>query len=40
MNLSGKVMAVTGSDGALGRAVATALGRYGATLALIPVGRV
>jgi NAD(P)-dependent dehydrogenase (short-subunit alcohol dehydrogenase family) len=35
MNLSGKVMAVTGSDGALGQAVSAALGRYGATLALL-----
>lgn len=35
MNLSGKVVAVTGSDGALGRAVASTLAGYGAKLALI-----
>ena len=35
MNLSGKVVVVTGSDGALGQAVATVLGKYGARLALI-----
>jgi NAD(P)-dependent dehydrogenase (short-subunit alcohol dehydrogenase family) len=35
MNLSGKVLVVTGSDGALGRAVAAALGGYGAKLALL-----
>ena len=46
MNLSGKVLVVTGSDGAPGRAVAATLGAYGArsddaqavTGALIPVG--
>jgi NAD(P)-dependent dehydrogenase (short-subunit alcohol dehydrogenase family) len=35
MNLSGKVLAITGSDGALGQAAAAALSAYGATLALI-----
>jgi NAD(P)-dependent dehydrogenase (short-subunit alcohol dehydrogenase family) len=35
MDLSGKVVAVTGSDGALGRAVAAVLSSYGARLALI-----
>jgi NAD(P)-dependent dehydrogenase (short-subunit alcohol dehydrogenase family) len=35
MNLSGKVLAITGSDGALGRAAAATLSGYGATLALI-----
>ena len=35
MNLSGKVIAVTGSDGALGSAVAAALGKYGARLVLL-----
>jgi NAD(P)-dependent dehydrogenase (short-subunit alcohol dehydrogenase family) len=35
MNLSGKVLAITGSDGALGQAAAAALSGYGATLALI-----
>jgi NAD(P)-dependent dehydrogenase (short-subunit alcohol dehydrogenase family) len=35
MNLSGKVLAVTGSDGALGQAVALTLTGYGARLALI-----
>jgi NAD(P)-dependent dehydrogenase (short-subunit alcohol dehydrogenase family) len=38
MNLSGKVLAVTGSGGALGQAVAATLRRYGATLALIDHG--
>jgi NAD(P)-dependent dehydrogenase (short-subunit alcohol dehydrogenase family) len=38
MNLSGKVLVITGSDGALGRAVATVLGKYGARLALIAHG--
>jgi NAD(P)-dependent dehydrogenase (short-subunit alcohol dehydrogenase family) len=38
MNLSGKVVVVTGSDGALGQAVATVLGKYGARLALIAHG--
>jgi NAD(P)-dependent dehydrogenase (short-subunit alcohol dehydrogenase family) len=35
MNLSGKVLAITGSDGALGRAAAAILSGYGAKLALI-----
>jgi NAD(P)-dependent dehydrogenase (short-subunit alcohol dehydrogenase family) len=35
MNLSGKVVVVTGSDGALGRAVAATLDAYGARLALL-----
>lgn len=35
MNLSGKVVVVTGSDGALGQAVAATLTGYGAKLALI-----
>jgi NAD(P)-dependent dehydrogenase (short-subunit alcohol dehydrogenase family) len=35
MNLSGKVLVVTGSDGALGQAVALTLTGYGARLALI-----
>jgi NAD(P)-dependent dehydrogenase (short-subunit alcohol dehydrogenase family) len=35
MNLSGKVLVVTGSDGALGRAVAATLSAYGARLALL-----
>jgi NAD(P)-dependent dehydrogenase (short-subunit alcohol dehydrogenase family) len=35
MNLSGKVLAITGSDGALGQAAAASLSAYGATLALI-----
>jgi NAD(P)-dependent dehydrogenase (short-subunit alcohol dehydrogenase family) len=35
MNLSGKVLVVTGSDGALGRAVASTLSGYGARLALL-----
>jgi NAD(P)-dependent dehydrogenase (short-subunit alcohol dehydrogenase family) len=35
MNLSGKVLAVTGSDGALGQAVAATLSEYGARLALL-----
>jgi len=34
MDLSGKVLVVTGSDGALGQAVAATLSRYGARLAL------
>jgi NAD(P)-dependent dehydrogenase (short-subunit alcohol dehydrogenase family) len=43
VNLSGKVLAVTGSGGALGQAVAAALSGYGARLALLdhaaaPVG--
>jgi NAD(P)-dependent dehydrogenase (short-subunit alcohol dehydrogenase family) len=39
MNLSGKVVAVTGSDGALGQAVAATLAGYGAKLALITRAR-
>ena len=39
MNLSGKVVAVTGSDGALGQAVAATLAGYGAKLALIAHAR-
>jgi NAD(P)-dependent dehydrogenase (short-subunit alcohol dehydrogenase family) len=35
MNLSGKVLAVTGSAGVLGQAVAATLSGYGATLALL-----
>ena len=35
MNLSGKVLVVTGSDGALGQAVASTLSGYGARLALL-----
>jgi NAD(P)-dependent dehydrogenase (short-subunit alcohol dehydrogenase family) len=35
MNLSGKVLVVTGADGALGKAVAATLSAYGAKLALI-----
>jgi NAD(P)-dependent dehydrogenase (short-subunit alcohol dehydrogenase family) len=35
MDLSGKVLVVSGSDGALGRAVTATLGGYGARLALI-----
>lgn len=35
MNLAGKVLVVTGSDGALGQAVASTLSRYGARLALL-----
>jgi NAD(P)-dependent dehydrogenase (short-subunit alcohol dehydrogenase family) len=39
MNLSGKVLAITGSNGALGQAVAATLSRYGARLALLDHGR-
>jgi NAD(P)-dependent dehydrogenase (short-subunit alcohol dehydrogenase family) len=39
MNLSGKVLAVTGSDGALGQAVAATLAGYGAKLALLTHAR-
>lgn len=39
MNLSGKVLVVTGSDGALGQALATTLAGYGAKLALITHAR-
>ena len=35
MNLSGKVLVVTGADGALGQAVAATLSAYGAKLALL-----
>lgn len=35
MDLSGKVLVVTGADGALGQAAAATLGAYGAKLALI-----
>jgi len=35
MDLSGKVLVVTGADGALGRAAAATLGGYGAKLALV-----
>ena len=35
MDLSGKVLVITGSDGVLGRAVASTLSRYGARLALL-----
>jgi NAD(P)-dependent dehydrogenase (short-subunit alcohol dehydrogenase family) len=38
MNLSGKVLVITGSSGALGQAVAATLSGYGATLALIDHG--
>ena len=39
MDLSGKVLVVTGSDGDLGRAVAATLNGYGAKLALIDYSR-
>jgi NAD(P)-dependent dehydrogenase (short-subunit alcohol dehydrogenase family) len=39
MNLSGKVLAVTGSGGDLGRAVAATLSKYGARVALIDHGQ-
>lgn len=39
MDLSGKVLVVTGSDGALGQAVAATLSRYGARLALLEHGQ-
>jgi NAD(P)-dependent dehydrogenase (short-subunit alcohol dehydrogenase family) len=39
MNLAGKVLVVTGSDGALGQAVASTLSRYGARLALLSHAR-
>ena len=38
MDLSGKVLVVTGSDGVLGQAVAATLSRYGARLALLEHG--
>jgi NAD(P)-dependent dehydrogenase (short-subunit alcohol dehydrogenase family) len=39
MNLSGKVLVITGGNGALGQAVATTLSGYGARLALLDHGR-
>ena len=39
MNLSGKVLVITGSNGALGQAVAATLSRYGAGLALLDHGQ-
>src|SRR5258708_27804005 len=39
MNLSGKVLVITGSNGALGQAVAATLSRYGARLALLDHGQ-
>ncbi|MHB8476690.1 MAG: SDR family oxidoreductase [Steroidobacteraceae bacterium] len=39
MDLSGKVLVLTGSDGVLGRAAAATLGRYGARLALLEHGQ-
>jgi len=39
MDLSGKVLVVTGSDGALGQAVASTLSGYGARLALLSHAR-
>jgi NAD(P)-dependent dehydrogenase (short-subunit alcohol dehydrogenase family) len=39
MDLSGKVLVVTGSTGVLGQAVAATLGRYGARLALLDHAR-
>jgi NAD(P)-dependent dehydrogenase (short-subunit alcohol dehydrogenase family) len=39
MDLSGKVLVVTGSDGVLGQALAATLGRYGARLALLEHGQ-
>src|SRR5258708_39167400 len=36
MDLSGKVLVVTGADGALGQSVAATLSAYGAKLALLP----
>lgn len=39
MNLSGKVIVLTGSDGALGQAVATTLAGYGAQMALLTRSR-
>src|SRR5260221_14055091 len=40
MNLSGKVLVITGSNGALGQAVAATLSRYGARLALLDHGQI
>jgi NAD(P)-dependent dehydrogenase (short-subunit alcohol dehydrogenase family) len=39
MNLSGKVLVITGSNGALGQAVAATLSGYGARLALLDHGQ-
>jgi NAD(P)-dependent dehydrogenase (short-subunit alcohol dehydrogenase family) len=39
MDLSGKVLVVTGSDGVLGQALAATLSRYGARLALLEHGQ-
>ena len=39
MDLSGKVLVVTGADGALGQAVAATLSAYGAKLALLSHSR-
>jgi len=39
MDLSGKVLVVTGSDGVLGQAVVATLSRYGARLALLEHGQ-
>ena len=39
MDLSGKVLVVTGSDGVLGQAVAATLSRYGAWLVLLEHGQ-
>ena len=39
MDLSDKVLVVTGSDGVLGQAVAATLSRYGARLALLEHGQ-
>jgi NAD(P)-dependent dehydrogenase (short-subunit alcohol dehydrogenase family) len=39
MNLSGKVLAITGSNGALGQAVSATLSGYGARLALLDHGQ-
>jgi NAD(P)-dependent dehydrogenase (short-subunit alcohol dehydrogenase family) len=39
MNLSGKVLLITGSDGVLGQAAAVTLGGYGATLAMVDHGQ-
>jgi NAD(P)-dependent dehydrogenase (short-subunit alcohol dehydrogenase family) len=38
MNLSGKVLVITGSDGILGQAAAATLSRYGAQLAMVDHG--
>src|SRR5579863_4100032 len=39
MDLSGKVLVVTGSDGVLGQALGATLSRYGARLALLEHGQ-